>query len=83
MLHGIYCDPASPEELRLNALAICEAFSDEFSPKTRSALVDRHQEYKARGDEARKKASLQFFENLGQLSLLSEAEVHSVFTTAS
>lgn len=83
MLHGIYCDPASGEEVRLNALSICETFSDEFSPKTRSALVDRHQEYKAKGDEARQKASLQFFENLGQLSLLSEAEVHSIFTSAS
>ncbi len=44
MLHGIYCDPASGEEARLNALSICEAFSNEFSPKTCSALVDRHQE---------------------------------------
>jgi hypothetical protein len=83
MLHGIYCDPASGEEARLNALSICKAFSDEFSPKTRSALVDRHQEYKAKGDEARQKASLRFFEGLGQFALLSKAEVHSIFTTAS
>ncbi|WP_206622062.1 hypothetical protein [Mesorhizobium sp. M7A.F.Ca.MR.176.00.0.0] len=83
MLHGIYCDPDSVEEARLNALAICEALSDEFSPRTRSALVDRHQEYKAKGDETRKKASLQFFEKLGQLSLLTDAEVHSIFTDAS
>lgn len=83
MLHGIYCDPASVEEARLNALSICEAFSDEFSPRTRSALIDRHQEYKAKGDETRQKASLQFFEKVGQLSLLTEAEVHSIFTAAS
>jgi len=83
MLHGIYCDPASAEEARLNALSVCETFSDEFGPKTRSALVDRHQEYKAKGDEGRLKASLQFFESLGLLSLLSEAEIHSVFTAAS
>ena len=83
MLHGIYCDPSSGEEARLNALSICEAFSDDFSPRTRSALVDRHQEYKAKGDETRKKASLQFFEELGQVSLLSEAEIHGIFTTAS
>jgi hypothetical protein len=83
MLHGIYCDPSSGEETRLNALSICEAFAKDFSPKTRSVLVDRHQEYKAKGDEARKKASLQFFERIGQLSLLSEAEVHSVITSAS
>jgi hypothetical protein len=83
MLHGIYCDAMSGEEARLNALSICEAFSDEFSPKTRSALVDRHQEYKAKGDEARQKASVQFFESLGQVSLLTDAEVHSIFTSAS
>ncbi len=83
MLHGIYCDPASSEEARRNALSICETFSEEFSPKTRSALVDRHQEYKAKGDDTRQKASRQFFEELGQLSLLSEAEIHSIFTTAS
>ncbi|MER9078527.1 hypothetical protein [Mesorhizobium sp. M0895] len=83
MLHGIYCDPASGEEARLNAIAICESFSNDLSPRTRSALVDRHQDYKAKGDEARQKASLQFFETLGQLSLLSEAEVHSIFTSAS
>ncbi len=62
---------------------ICESFSEEFSPKTRSALVDRHQEYKAKGDEPRQKASLQFFESLGLLALLSESEVHSIFTSAS
>ena len=83
MLHGIYCDPASGEESRLNAIALCEAFSDDLSAKTRSALVDRHQDYKAKGDDARQKASLQFFETLGQLALLSEAEVHSIFTSAS
>lgn len=83
MLHGIYCDPASGEEARLNALSICETFSEDFNPKTRSALVDRHQEYKAKGDGPRQKASLQFFETLGQLALLSESEVHSIFTSAS
>lgn len=83
MLHGIYCDPASGEEARLNAIALCEAFSDDLSAKTRSALVDRHQDYKAKGDDGRQKASLQFFESLGQLALLSEAEVHSIFTSAS
>ena len=83
MLHGIYCDPASSEEARLNALSICSTFSEEFSPKVRSALLDRHQEYKAKGDDARQKASRQFFEELGQLSLLSEAEIHGIFTTAS
>lgn len=83
MLHGIYCDPASGEEARLNAIALCEAFSNDLSAKTRSALVDRHQDYKAKGDDSRQKASLLFFETLGQLALLSEGEVHSIFSSAS
>ena len=83
MLHGIYCDPASGEEARLNTLALCEAAITDMSPKAKSALVDRHQEYKAKGDDARLRASLQFFEGIGQLALLSEAEVHAVFTSAS
>jgi len=83
MLHGIYCDASSAEQTRLNALDICTAMVDDFSPKTRSALVDRHQEYKAKGDEDRNKASLQFFEKIGALGLLGESEVHAIITAAS
>jgi hypothetical protein len=46
-------------------------------------LVDRHQDYRANGDEPRHKASQQFFEKLGLLKLLGGAEVHSVITGAS
>ena len=83
LLHGIFCDPASSEEGRRNALAICERFNETLNPKTESALVDRHQDYKAKGDEARAKASLQFFEQLGLLSLLDKAEIHAIITSAS
>ena len=83
MLHGIYCDPDSVEEVRVNSLTLCSIFKDEFTPKTQSLLVDRHQEYKAKGDESRHAASQLFFENLGLISLLSELEIHSVVTSAS
>jgi hypothetical protein len=83
MLHGVYCDPDSGEEARVNALSICKAFAAEFTPKTRSSLVDRHQDYRAKGDDKRYTASQRFFENLGFLSLLGEAEVHSLITSAS
>ncbi len=59
------------------------AFNGEFMPKTQSSLVDRHQDYRAKGDEKRYTASQQFFEKLGLLSLLGEAEIHSVVTSAS
>jgi hypothetical protein len=81
-LHGIYCDPGSGEEARLNALAICQAFGATMTPRARSGLVDRHQDYRAKGDEARHKASQQFFERVGVLSLLGDAEVHSLITSA-
>ena len=83
MLHGVYCDPNAREEARVNALSICESFSDEFTPKTKSMLVDRHQNYRAKGDENRYVASRQFFEKIGLISLLSDAELHSLITSAS
>jgi hypothetical protein len=82
-LHGIYCDPASGEQSRQNALQVFEPFKASLSPKSQSDLVDRHQDYKAKGDEKRSKASTQFFERLGLLSLLGDTELHAIFTTSS
>ncbi len=82
MLHGIYCYPASGEEARVNAFRICKVFASAMTPKTHSDLIDRHQDYRAKGDEARNMASRQFFERIGLLSLLSDAELHSVITLA-
>ncbi|WP_027532829.1 hypothetical protein [Bradyrhizobium sp. WSM3983] len=81
--HGIYCDPASGEEARQNAIKVFAPFKTTLSPRVQSDLIDRHQEYKAKGDDKRSKASLQFFENLGLLALLGDAELHAIFTTAS
>lgn len=83
MLHGIYCDPSSGEESRVNVLAICEPFKGRLSPRSQSELVDRHQDYRAKGDEQRSKASSQFFEKLGLLFLLGDSELHLIITTAS
>lgn len=82
MLHGIYCDPDSSEEARINAISICKNFADEFTPRVKSLLVDRHQEYRAKGDEKRHLASTGFFERIGMLSLLGDAELHRVVTAA-
>lgn len=82
-LHGIYCDPASGEEARVNALWICERLTPSFNPRIRSDLVDRHQDYLAKGDESRHKASQVYFERLGLLSILGEAETHALVTSAS
>ena len=82
MLHGINCDPEAGEEARVNAIDLCLRFKEEFTPKTQSMLVDRHQDYKAKGDEGRYKASQGFFERLGIAALLGKSEVHSLITSA-
>lgn len=82
-LHGIYSDPASNEEARVNSLSIADEFSPSFTPKARSDLINRHHDYIANGDEKRHKASQQFFEKLGMLALLGEHEVHSLLSNAS
>lgn len=81
-LHGIYCDPASSEATRLNALSICKGFVHQFSPNIRSDLVDRHEEYRAKNDEKRHKASQVYFQELGILDLLGEAERHKIISNA-
>ena len=81
-LHGIYCDPASSESTRLNALSVCKAFVDQFSPNTLSDLVDRHQEYRSKDDSRRQKASQFYFQELGILHLLGEAEKHKIISSA-
>lgn len=82
VLHGIYCDPASSEESRLNALGISGVFSKSFSPSTKSQLIDRHSEYLAKGDDKKHKASQQYFEKLGLLELLGDSERHAMISTA-
>ncbi len=82
MLHGIYCDPAKAESERVNAITLSGRFKEKFSPATRSLLIDRHQRYQAKGETDRLTASQAYFENLGILSLLSEAERHSIISRA-
>ncbi|UAK72124.1 hypothetical protein [Aeromonas enteropelogenes] len=81
-LHGIYSDPASVEQSRVNALMIAAAFAPHFTPKAKSDLINRHHDYIAKGDEKRHKASQQFFERLGMLALLGEHEFHSLISNA-
>ncbi len=81
-LHGIYTDPGSSEESRLNSLSISSQFVDHFTPKTKSDLIDRHSEYLAKGDDKRHKASQLFFQKLGLLELLSESERHALVSHA-
>jgi hypothetical protein len=81
-LHGIYCDPNSVEETRINSLSVSEAFALRFSPTAKSNLINRHSDYVAGGLKDRQTASQLFFEKLGLLSLLSQAERHTIISNA-
>ena len=83
MLHGIYCDPSAGGVPRGNAVVLCKALRAELSPKAQSKLVDRHQDYNAKGDQKRVEASRQFFVKLGIVALLGDAEIHRLVTSAS
>jgi len=82
MVHGIYCDPASPEPARLNAIDLCGACLPRFTGAIRSDLINRHSDYLAKGDSSRHTASQQFFERLSLLHLLNESERHAVISGA-
>ncbi|MBP8746041.1 MAG: hypothetical protein KBH86_13065 [Syntrophorhabdus sp.] len=81
-LHGMYCDPVLSEETRLNALSISKAFVDSFTPKIQSDLINRHQDYVAKGETKRHGASQQYFEKLGLLAILGDAERHGIISNA-
>lgn len=82
MVHGIYCDPATAEPARLNAIDICSGLSGAFTSTIKSDLINSHSDYVAKGLEDKHTASLQFFERLGLLGLLNESEQHVVFSRA-
>ena len=82
MAHGIYCDPATAEPARLNAIDLCNGLISAFTASIKSDLINSHSDYVAKGFEEKHTASLQFFEKLGLLGLLNESEQHVVFSRA-
>lgn len=82
MLHGLYCDPESKEETRINALQICNAVKIIFDSKINSALIDQHNKYRINGADNKLKASQIFFQKLELLNLLTETEKHSIIKEA-
>ena len=81
-LHGIFCDPASPEPARTNALVLCSSLSAQFTSTIKSDLIDQHSAYLTKGDTQRLSASRIFFERIGLLSLLNAPERHSIMSSA-
>lgn len=82
MLYSQYCDPSSTEQTRNNSLSISKLFSKDFNSNLKSKLINGHQSYQIKGDEKRSKASRDYFEKLNLLSILSDAEIHSIISKA-
>lgn len=82
MAHGIYCDPNTPEQARLNSIDLCGGLIPAFNAAIRSELINSHTEYVAKGYQDKHAASLQFFEKLGLFGLLNESEQHHIFSRA-
>ena len=81
-LMGIYCDPESSEMARLNALRMCIAMKDYLDEKIKSSMIEQYNKYFTKGESERYTAGKIFFEKLGLLNLLSEAEQHSIIKSA-
>ena len=81
-LHGIFCDPASPEPARSNAIDLCSSLLSQFTSAIKSDLIDQHSSYAAKGDTQRLGASRNFFERIGLISLLNAPEKHSIMSNA-
>ncbi len=81
-LHGIYCDPDSSQEARLNALSVCQEVAPRFTTSGKSEIINRHNEYIAQGKTDRQVASQDFFSKLGLLALLTHAERHTIISRA-
>lgn len=82
-LHGVFCDPQSSQETRLNAIDVCKEIAGELSSSATSRALNQHSEYVAAGDTERHTASRAFFEQLGSLDLLSGTEQHAIISAAS
>lgn len=82
MLHGVYCDPSKGQETRVNAIIISQRLLEKITPSIASSLINRHQDYQAKGEVERHKASQAFFEKLHLLGLLSEVERHAIISNA-
>jgi len=80
MLHGIYCDPNSNEEVRINALQICTNIKNMglFDSKLESSLIDQHNNYRLKNNEDKIKTSQVFFQKMGLFDLLTTVEKHSI-----
>ena len=81
-LHGVYCDPASSQETRLNSLELCQDMLPDLTDQAKSRAITQHSQYVADGLTDRVGASQDFFTQLSLLTLLNQADRHRIFVKA-
>lgn len=82
MLMGIYCDPSSAEQARINSLKISIGISGNIDEKSKSIMISSYNQYRVNNDRERYNAAKIYFENLKLLQLLDTAEQHSIVVNA-
>ncbi len=82
MLHGIYCDPGKGQEPRLNSLDLAARFFGDLSVVGRAKIVEQHNKYMVAGDQARLQASIDFFQKVGLVRFLSDAQQQAMVSRA-
>lgn len=82
MIFSIYCDPATPEQVRLNGIDLCNSLKEFITSDLKSDLINTHTDFIIKDNEEQRMASLRFFENLGLVSLLNGSEQHSIYSKA-
>jgi hypothetical protein len=82
MLHGIYCDPGKGQEPRLNSLDLAAKFFDDLSISGRAKIVEQHNKYMIAGDQSRLQASIDFFQKVGLVRFLSDAQQQAIVIRA-
>ncbi len=81
-VHYIYCDPHRTNASHINAFSICKGLKNKFNSNIYMDLISQHYQYVENKNDFSSKASLQFFEELGLISLLDNLEGHNIFFKA-
>jgi hypothetical protein len=79
-LHGMYCDETLGQSARNNCSTLFPASVELDGIPAK--IIDQHQSYIGKGEEAKAAASRDFFTKFNMLGMLSGAERHTIVSTA-
>jgi hypothetical protein len=77
MLHGIYCDPNKQTIERTNVVNLSIRCRDVIDSKTISSIINQYEDYVAKSEADKKRASEDFFVRVGIFDSLRESNRHA------